>query len=64
MSFNISATNSAGAIALEMATASDAVSKMQEFQKSGYQNIVVQDSLGRTLSLDDLLILMLNDGKH
>ncbi|MDR6293794.1 hypothetical protein E9232_006347 [Inquilinus ginsengisoli] len=62
MSFTIAATNSAGAIALELATASDAVNKFQEFQQQGYQRIVVRDNLGRALSLDELLLLMSSDG--
>ena len=57
MSFTIEANNSAGAISISCATASDAVNKVLELEQQRFEKITVKDSTGRTINLDELSAL-------
>ena len=57
MSFAIEANNSAGAISISCATASDAVNKVLELEQQRFEKITVKDGTGRTINLDELSAL-------
>jgi hypothetical protein len=54
MSFTIEASNSAGAISVSCATASDAVDKVLELEQQKFGHFKIKDDTGRTISLDEL----------
>ncbi|WLB09512.1 hypothetical protein QIH87_47580 [Bradyrhizobium elkanii] len=57
MPFTITATSSAGALAVSRPTAYEALEKCAEFEQGGYQKITVTDDKGRSLTRDQLALL-------
>lgn len=57
MSFTIEANNSAGAISVSCATASEAVDKVLELEQQNFEHFKIKDGAGRMISLDELSAL-------
>jgi len=57
MPFTINAINSAGPTTSSCVTAGDAVDKVLQLEQQGYESIVVKNTAGLTISLDELSAL-------
>lgn len=62
MPFKLTGTTSTGAKRLEFVDAKAALKGLLDFEKRGFQKIVVKDDPGRTISRDELTMLVYPDG--